>query len=47
MIAKIVKTILRMVKVEITYRDGDMVRLILTLGGKTVFDREIDIIKGA
>lgn len=47
MIAVILKKVLSFVQVEVTFKAGDMVHIKLYLGDKLVFDREIDIIKGA
>lgn len=46
MLAWILKMILNLVKIEASL-SGDIVKLKFQLGGKTVIDKEVDIVPGA
>lgn len=47
MFARILKSILKNVTLDVSYKQGDLLRVIITLGNRIVLDRTIDVIKGA
>lgn len=47
MFAVVLKKILSFATIELHYFDGDIVHLKVSLGGKILIDKRIDIIKGA
>lgn len=47
MVWRIVKMILAVANVKVTFSDGDMLRVEISLGDKLVMDKTIDLIPGA
>lgn len=47
MLAIIIKKILKIAKVSVTFSDGDLVKVEIQIGNKVVMDRTFDVIKGA
>lgn len=47
MIGAIIKKILSFCDVTVNFTEGDQLHIKIVFGNKTVFDRTIDVIKGA
>ena len=47
MYAKVLKKILSFAEVSAVLYDGDMIKIVIKIGGRVVLDKTIDFIRGA